>query len=94
MPAARIEKCFTDFIESYTNENNIYIGSATYFLYSKFIIESYGLPVENRYSVSEIASKLKQAGLDKVIVNYLIVRYLDGMYLLAQLQSEEEKFGP
>ncbi|MBT8855796.1 hypothetical protein BTH53_05390 [Lactobacillus delbrueckii subsp. bulgaricus] len=92
--ACRKEKCFTDFIESYTNENNIYIGSATYFLYSKFIIESYGLPVENRYSVSEIASKLKQAGLDKVIVNYLIVRYLDGMYLLAQLQSEEEKFWP
>lgn len=94
MPTARIEKCFNNFIESYTNEINIYIGSATYSLYSKFIIESYGLPVENRYSVSEIAQKLKQAGLDKVIVNYLIVRYLDGMYLLAQLQSKEETFWP
>ncbi|MCS8615810.1 hypothetical protein EFE22_08650 [Lactobacillus delbrueckii subsp. lactis] len=47
MPTARIEKCFNNFIESYTNESNIYIGSATYSLYSKFIIESYGLELYN-----------------------------------------------
>lgn len=93
-PAERLKKYFSRFIKSYTNEKDVSIGSASYYLYSRFIIESYNLSVENRYSISEIARKLKQANFEKVVVNYLVVRYLDGMYLLAQLQSKEEKFWP
>lgn len=93
-PDLKLKNQLKEFIKKYTNDHEIGIGTDAYLLYSDFIIQSYSYPRIKRYSISELSANFKQANFDKEIIQYLIVRYLDGMYLLAQFKSLENGFWP
>ncbi|MDK7363420.1 hypothetical protein, partial [Lactobacillus iners] len=77
------------------NKNNtILIKTRIYYEYNLFIINSYRQPRSKRYSISQLGEYFREHIIQTDKIEYLIIRYIDGMYLLAQLDNEEQGFVP
>lgn len=80
------------FLDEYNGNKVSNVGSISYSYYNKFIIESFNIPQQKRYSISQLSEILRKSEVDNIA--YLITRYMDGLYLLAQLRKGEQFFYP
>lgn len=89
--AAKTQNSLFIFIKEYHEGNGILtIGSRAYQLFNKFICESFKMNRNHRYSVSKLSEVLSNSGIVEKDNRYLIIRYIDSLYLLAEENNEKE----
>lgn len=89
-----LAKVLSRFLKESEKQRSSNAGSTSYGFYNKFILESFNEPRRRRYSVSQLAKVLRESKIDINDISYLITRYIDGLFLLAQLHNKEQVFCP
>lgn len=83
-----------ELIDEVNTSKQLTIRSSFYDKYNSFIIDSYHHERLKRYSISQLSLQLRKHISQKEVISYLVTRYIDGMYLLAQLDNREQGFVP
>lgn len=94
LPVTTLIKSLNYLVKKLNDDNSLAIHTEFYDQYNRFIIESYSQKRANRYSISQLADFFNQNIINKENIEYLITRYIDGMYLLAELDNKKQEFVP
>lgn len=86
----RLSLILNKFLDESNKSNVSNVESISYVFYNEFIIESFNVPQQKRYSISQLSEILRESEVDNIA--YLITRYMDGLYLLAQLHKGDHFF--
>jgi hypothetical protein len=79
-----------DIFLSLFNNRNLKIESKSSKQYNKFINISFRVNREKRYSVSELSTEFKKHNVSEKNMVYLISRYVDGLYLLSDINNKSD----
>lgn len=83
------------FFKSYHNKRALSVNSDASRLYNDFIVKSFSVARNQRYSISQLSDTLKRNDISRSDIHYLLIRYIDGMYLLSvAYNNNSEEFWP
>ncbi len=92
--AIELTNTLNNFFEKYHSDPSLTVTSSSSRLYNDFIVKSFSIARDHRYSISQLAIILKENNVHTEDIYYLILRYIDGMYLLATNNKIQEDFWP